>query len=863
MPRPFLPLLTALIAGIALSGHFAVRDLPVQMGLVAGLLLLLLSRRQKWDQLYYPALLLSLFFLGILNMNLYVRYEPGQDHISRFSGERKLTAEGTICENPQVSPDKTELVVSVFRVISDGRYLPVSGRVLLNVEPYPFRYGDVIRFHSRLRPPHNFNNPGGFDYKRHLLFRRILVRGNINDRSGFVLLRRERGNPLRIQLEHLRDRIRDVITQGAPGVEGKIIQALILGDRKEIPKSVMESFNRTGTTHIIAISGLHIGIVAVFALFIFRLVLKAEYLLLRWNMTKISTVFAILIVFLYTFIAGAGISVIRASIMVTTFMCALLLNRERDLFNSLAMAAFIILILAPTSLFDVSFQLSFTAVASLLFLTPKLTALLPPNPPDGQRGSVLDLFLRHVKKGVRAVVIFFFVSLSATLGTLPLILFYFNRLSLITLAANLLVVPLLALLVIPLCLLIILAAPISATLATVITQFAETPVGISLFIIDRLAALPYASVFVPTPTLPEIAAFYLLLVSAGVFLGRLSAKGETAYRGKWLIPGRVVPALLILFFIGDAIHIDRQGQQRGRLTLTALDVGQGSAVLILLPGGKRMLVDGGGFYDETFDVGRYVVAPFLWKKRIGKIDTVVLTHPHSDHLQGLLFILENFRVREVWTNGEESDTLLYHSFRRIIREKGIPLRQLSERSPEMEISGVRLRIFNPGKGVGTGEKGAASPLPPAAGMSNQETGFQTSNPAAVRSMSRFSEEDNDRSLVMKISYGRRSFLLPADISGDTERRLIQSRADLDSDVLFVPHHGSYHSSTLPFLEKVRPEAAVLSCGFDNVFRFPHPDVLQRYDQIKTRLFRTDKGGAITLTTDGDDLTVNVFRPVRP
>ena len=263
----------------------------------------------------------------------------------------------------------------------NGQYLPVSGQVLLNVrEPYPFHYGDAIRFHSRLRIPHNFGNPGGFDYERYLRFRGILVRGFVNDAAGIIILRREIGNPLRIRLERFRELIRKTILDTAPETEGKIIQAMILGDQKEIPKEVMEKFNKTGTTHIIAISGFNIGIVALFSLFVVRLFLKSsEYLLLRWNMVMISTLFSILIVILYTFIAGAGISVIRASVMVVIFMATILINRERDLYNTLALAAFSILIVSPYSLFDISFQLSFVAVASLLFLTPRLATLLSPS----------------------------------------------------------------------------------------------------------------------------------------------------------------------------------------------------------------------------------------------------------------------------------------------------------------------------------------------------------------------------------------------------------------------------------------------------------------------------------------------------
>ena len=307
------------MAGICCGNLFRISDLPVQISLLIALTLTLLSRiwiKRKQIHFYF-LLLLSIFLLGILAMNLYIDPPIAENHILRFIGDKKLSVEGMICENPQVSPEKTELVVSVSRILRDGSYLPVSGRVLLNIrEPYPFRYGDFIRFHTRLRIPRNFQNPGGFDYEKYLRFRGILVRGFIKDATGFVVLRRERGNPLRTRLEHFRDLIRNAILERSPGTEGAIIQAMILGDQKEIPKEVMEKFNRTGTSHIIAISGFNIGMVAVFALFLARLCLKTEYLLLKWNVARISMFFAIFVVILYTFIAGAGISVVRASIMV-------------------------------------------------------------------------------------------------------------------------------------------------------------------------------------------------------------------------------------------------------------------------------------------------------------------------------------------------------------------------------------------------------------------------------------------------------------------------------------------------------------------------------------------------------------------
>ena len=281
------------------------------------------------------------------------------------------------------------------------------------------------------------------------------------------------------------------------------------------------------------------------------------------------------------------------------------------------------------------------------------------------------------------------------------------------------------------------------------------------------------------------------------------------------------------------------------LSFTVLDVGQGSATLIRFPRGRKMLVDGGGFYDERFDIGRSVVAPYLWHQRIGRIDTIVLTHPHPDHLQGLLFVLENFRVHEVLTNGEGSHLPLYQKFLQIVHHRGLSIKAMNASTPAMNIDGAVVEVFNP--------------------RSRDDIPHKEADPSFSKHQAagkRITEDVNDRSLVIKITFQDRSFLLPADITSITENRLLLSGADLKSDVLLIPHHGSVHSSSESFIRQVCPLIGVISCGRDNIHRLPHSEVLERYKRLNTRLFRTDQDGAVTVETDGKEIKLSTFERQR-
>ena len=264
------------------------------------------------------------------------------------------------------------------------------------------------------------------------------------------------------------------------------------------------------------------------------------------------------------------------------------------------------------------------------------------------------------------------------------------------------------------------------------------------------------------------------------------------------------------------------------MRITSIDVGQGESTLIQFPKGSTMLIDGGGFYDNSFDVGRLVVAPVIWKKKIKKVDYLVLSHPHPDHLNGLVSIAGIFKVNEVWTNGEKVYTEPFQEFETIISEKKIKHIIIDREHPDRIVNGVQIEFLHPPK-----------------------TAWHDTSTIDH-------SEINNHSLVIKLTYKDISMLFTGDIYQEVERELIDAETDLKSTILKVPHHGSGTSSSLPFLEKVQPQIALFNVGFENIFNLPSPTILERYKNQDCQIFRTDRDGAITIETDGYQMHIKTF-----
>jgi competence protein ComEC len=783
--------------------------------------LILIKIIRKKSALFLP---LFLFFsLGYLSIQPWFPEKLPGSHIANFTDTGPLNISGKVIDSPEIRNKRLSFTLLAETVENDGKMIPVTGKIsvrVLNGIP-EISAGDKVYFKSGIRSIRNFNNPGGFDFKRYMAFNGITgtayaARDNIRIEQNEEKIEWKR------VIENARKKFASLIDSSAPYTEAGVLKALVIGDQNSITPEIREAFNRTGTSHILSISGLHIGIVAAVS-FLFFNKLLSYFNLFLWNAwtRKGAAILSLLPVIIYGLLAGMSPSTQRAVIMVSVFLMSFFVEREQDGINTLAVAAMLILILHPPSLFLISFQLSFLSVWFII------------------AGMNLTLYGKDVKieaeegwrlRLQRQTAAFFLVSFFATIGTFPVVMYYFNQVSLVGLAANCVAVPLIGFAVVSAGLLSFFIYPVSSLVSVWLIKASSIILGISLEFINYFSKLPFAAIKTVTPSFFEITWYYLLL---GVVFFILKVKNrETGIEREGGVFVRIkkrAPFIAILFLIiagyADIWYwLDKRFLQKD-LMVTVVDVGQGTSSLLELPGGYNVLVDGGGFSDNSiFDVGEKITAPFLWRKKIKSVDLLVLSHPNSDHLNGLLYIAENFNVKEIWTNGEPADSLGYKRLLDIIREKNIMMMDFKEAVRDRVINGIQFKILYP------------------------EAGFKEKK-------EKWRKGDNS-SLVLKAVFGEKSFLFTGDIKEKGESDIVRLPGNhLKSTVLVVPHHGSKSSSTDKFIDKIGPEIAVIPVGWKNRYKFPAPEVLERYKSRGCRILRTDENGAVTISTDGKSLKV--------
>lgn len=813
--RPVIPLLISMISGITFGSKFPDYHIPAYLFSTLCTVYIIRNIVKQKGALVSPLLLF--FCFGYLLIESFITPKFPPNHISKFTDSYKWKIIGIIDTMPETYHKRSKFILKTTNLTYENRKTDVTGKIRVTVREcvQELSSGDIVTFSSRIRSIRNFNNPGGFDYKKYMAFKEVWGTAYTDGRK-IKILHKNSGKGIGRIIENTREKIADFIDDTITGEHKNVLKALIVGDRSGMSPILRDMFNRAGVGHLLAISGLHIGIVASVAFFLFSKFLSFIKPVLWYAWTKKGAALLSLVpVILYGLLAGMSPSTQRAVIMVTVFLMTFLIQKEQDSINTLAVAALLILIVHPPSLFSISFQLSFSAVLSIIYGLSKIK-------------QSIGIRKNHKHKLLSKLFVSIAVSFFAIIGTLPLVMFYFNQISLIGLFANLLLIPLIGFVVVPLGLLSVFVYPFTMTVASWFVRLSAVVLDKSLEIIRFISDLPFAAVKTITPSLFEICCFYILLwavLNIRKTFNHEDQKIPASTTGKiarYKLARGI--ALAILFFLAvDVFYWLDKRFWHDDFRVTILDVGQGSSALLELPGGYCMLIDGGGFSDNSvFDVGAWIVAPALWYKKIKTIDTLILSHPASDHMNGLLYIAEHFNVKNVWTNNQSAGTVGFKNFKEVLVKKRIHQSEFKDMPKMIVINNVHFYI-----------------LYPPADFLNRIDKERWRNP-------------NNNSVVIRAQFGSKSFLFPGDIMAEGEKELVDIVGEkLNATILIAPHHGSSTSSTKVFLDMVRPKTVIISSGWKNRFGFPHPDILKRYKERGYSIYRTDIDGALTLSTNGD------------
>src|SRR5262245_55163164 len=810
--------------------------------------------------------------------------------LSELKVDEPVEIRGVLNKSPELAPDRIYLSVRVEKLATFGRERPASGCVQL-VVPFMDRqarveydalrldYGTRVRALCNLSNRHNYRNPGAPDFDEMLEHRGFDATGWIKSPLLIEPLIEGEGNRFLAKLYQLRAHGLTVILRSFRQPAAGILAAALLGNRYFLARETAEAFRAGGTFHLLVISGLHVALIAM------AMIRFASYLS---HSRFIQYSFVLAFIWGYALMVGMEPSIARAVVMLSIVLIGKVIFREAAGANTMAASAIVLLSVNPRDIFNPAFQLSFlTVLIIVVFIAPlyqRLKAigswqpsLMTPYPPrvsrpvkwlsealywneEKFREEMNESRIRFKLNKVRfslwlnemrlqRIINWIVVTISTTTGVqmalLPLMVALFHRVSIVGPLANVIEGILIFVLMIAGAIYLAihaLSGGIAIKLAGLVNELGVMAVKLN----EPLPGRNFASFRVPDFGESSAAIFtpYFFAVTVLIIVTNEwnplrkgdDSKEEKAGRLLWVMAQVSLLTIVILGWLIIAHPLTHE-YDRGRLSVTFLDVGQGDSLVVTFPSGSLMMIDAGGrpayqargdpeeededlFIEDRIGIAEAAVMPYLWRRGMKRLDWIVGIHQDADHVDGFTEIARSFSLGSALKS--ERGQLSPGIFDQAIKHAQLPLRMV-KRGDQMEIEGVRIAVLSP-------------------------YGNEQDNGMTV----------NDRSLVLKMTFGVHSFLLTGDLEKEGEMRLVESPTDLQADVLKVAHHGSRTSSTHRFLEKVKPRHAVISAGDPSPYGHPHPEVVARLQAIGAQVWRTGSCGAITISTDGHRLNVETF-----
>lgn len=797
---------------------------------------------------------------------------------------------GVLQRNPELSVDGFFIDISSEKAVYKNSEFAVSGNIRLFaptpdqqiIEEYQqlnLEYGSQISVACNLRREDDYLNPGVVLNKEILNQNNLAATGTI--KSPLLVEKigsKEVLTPL-VWLYAYRAQLILFITKNFDIPTAGVLTASLLGDRHFIDKNTAEVFREGGTFHILVISGLHITFIGGLTLLLVRLFTRKRL----WQFL-ITTV----CLWAYSIVVGAEVPVVRAALMFTILLFSHTIHRKGTLLNALGACALILLIWRPSDLFTASFQLTFVSVSAIIVAafplienlraigswTPSVETPFPPNVDYRIKRFCEMLYWRetawnierkrnlwsgklfkkpYVKsleaKGFQKFARYLFeallVSAVVQIWLLPFVIIYFHRLSFLGILTNLWVSIFI--------LFESLAAVMTLVAANLSTHLAEPFIKLTEFFNNVLLSMPellvrndLASERLPhySGALKSLYYFYVLSVLALTVLlqfwkpfslrSNINTADQRIFRRSAILVFVVLTAVIVF-------HPYSAPAPNGRLQVDFLDVGQGDSALITFPGGETLLVDGGGkrsfdkseeldeqtdeqkfFEPDRQNIGERVVSSFLWEKGCDRIDYILATHADADHMQGLTDVAENFDIGAALFGRTPLKNKEFSALNEVLTRKKIPFVVIA-RGDVLNIGGVKVEVLHP-------ERDDA--------------------PGAV--------SDNNNSLVLRLTFGERSFLLTGDIEKETEARLLERQEFVKSDVVKAPHHGSRTSSTEGFINAAKAKLVIIPVGKHSPFGHPHNEVVERWKHSGAKVLTTGERGTVSVSTDGKDLQLKTF-----